>query len=864
MSRTCISILLGICAVWSVMVAGCAAPPPSEAEARPGEDAAVDLEDVHERLEQLVKERRRASAANYQKALQLHGEGKGLEALSYAQQAVEDDSSNAEAQALLAEIRKALGRPETDMGGRFERIEVRRQLIQRDLTETFARGEKNLRAGEYTQAVKDFKEALRIIRAGRLILDVGDLKQRAGELLTEAEDKKRVQDIKRRKEQERQAREELDREIEAMNREKEQRLRKLWLDYEFHRSRHDYERARGTLEAIMAEDAKRKDAYLRNLEELDTERVRWMRRKYSEDLKYNIQMQMNDIDEGMIPYKEVFNYGDREDWRNRIVKRAEEMQEMYMTATVRTEKDIRVLRMVREAMVTDFETSKMVTRPERPTGEPDLIDIRNYLRMILPGIEFEIDRRLKDEGVAEQDVDLDLPGKSKLVSVLNHVCLQLGISWRVERGVVKFMLKDEAADMIIRRYDVSEIIFPIRDFRGEMVRLEDEENGVIELDTAEEYEGVNRINRFDMDQLRKLITLNTGCAEEWTDDPVEVGKPYIQEYNGEFLYIRQTEDVHDDINLLLERVRRLNSLLVSIETRFITVEKNFLQAIGVDFRDLGPIDPKQLLRQQGDNGPTTGGGIGRDFRIDIPGLSRITSGLFYSDSSNDIGVRTDNIVSVSLLKTNLSGAGGTSVQLQILDKISLEAILRAVRQDSNQHLLTAPRITCFNTQQASIYVGRQQTYIKSYRTGAGSVSLPELDMIADQTVLDVRPVVSADRRYITLFLRPFITFPPTFATARFRRGSDASGKPIYLEIQLPQQDSQDLRTVVVVPDGGTVLIGGLKEAEDKYRKREVPILAKIPLVGFFFRSEFDSTARRQLIVLVSAKIIAPDEMEAGL
>ena len=191
-------------------------------------------------------------------------------------------------------------------------------------------------------------------------------------------------------------------------------------------------------------------------------------------------------------------------------------------------------------------------------------------------------------------------------------------------------------------------------------------------------------------------------------------------------------------------------------------------------------------------------------------------------------------------------------------------VIRAVRQDSNQHLLTAPRITCFNTQQASIYVGRQQTYVKSYRTGAGSVNLPELDMIADQTVLDVRPVVSADRRYITLFLRPFITLPPTFATSRFRRGSDAAGKPIYLVIQLPQQDSQDLRTVVVVPDGGTVLIGGLKEAEDKYRKREVPILSKIPLVGFFFRSEFDSTARRQLIVLVSAKIIAPDEMEAGL
>lgn len=860
MKRAFSSILLAASLVCCLGLLGCAAAKPApEPEAKPSEKA-PDIEAVRKRIEQLAQERRKSSVANYQQALALHGEGKDTEALSYARQAVEDDSSNTDAAGLLAEVRKALGKTDADAGGRFEHIEVQRQLMQRELTERFAGGEKNLRAGQYADAVQDFREVLRIIRIGRLILDTGDLETRARALLAEAEDKKRVEDLQKMEEQERLARRELEKEIDKRRKEKEERLAKLWNEFEFHRSRHDYERARQTLEAIMAEDAERKDSYLRSLEELDVERNAWERRQLQKDLELNTQIQMNEIEAGMIPYEDVFNYGDREEWRGRILKRAEEIKEMYVAATVKSEEDIRVLNLVKDAIVADFKTSEMILAG-RPTGKPNLVDIKDYLRKIFLDIEFDISPDLKGGDVVQREVNIDLPGRLKLISVLNHTCLQLGISWRVQRGTVMFTSKERAADMIVRRYDVSDIVFPIRDFPGAMLKLSEGEQAPVPLGGDENEEDVNRINRFNLDQLIKLIKLNTGRgADDWSDNPDDLNLGYIQKYNKEFLYVRQNEDVHEEINLILGRVRKLNSILVNIETRFITVQKNFLRQVGVDFRNLGPVDPNQDLRGE------------RDIRLDVPGVIRwrsnsgpFTSGMFYSDSRNDIAARTNNIVNASLLQTNLTGAGGTSIQLQILDKLSLEAILRAVRQDSNQQLLTAPRITCFNSQQASIFVGTQLTYIKSFKTGSGSVNLPELDLVASSTVFDVRPVVSADRRYITLFLRPVITFAPDLTKkARFRRGNDAAGNPILLEVDLPSQDSQDLRTVVVVPDGGSVLIGGLKEAEDKYRKGEIPILGKLPLVGFFFRSELDSNARRQLLVLVTAKIIAPDEEEGKL
>jgi type II secretory pathway component GspD/PulD (secretin) len=255
-----------------------------------------------------------------------------------------------------------------------------------------------------------------------------------------------------------------------------------------------------------------------------------------------------------------------------------------------------------------------------------------------------------------------------------------------------------------------------------------------------------------------------------------------------------------------------------------------------------------------------------DTTHNIPNVVPATSsGIFWSDSRSDIGARIDNIVNASILDSPLDSSGGTSIQLQILDKISFEAIIHAVRKDSRRQVLTAPRIMCFNAQQASIFVGTQQTYIRSYNTGTGGVSKPVLDLVDGPTVVfDVRPVVSADRRYITLYLRPVITFEPILKAIPFRRGSDATGAPIVLQVFLPQLDRQELRTVVMVPDGGTVLIGGLKNADELYRRNEVPVLGKLPILGWFFRSEVEANSKKELLILVTAKIIAIDEQEADM
>ena len=876
MKRTRTNLLVIFMVACVIAAAGCASraavEKPQAAPPADGSSAAAE-KGGDQGLEQLAKERRAASVADYQKAAALHADNKDVEALSYALQAVEEDSTNAEAQALLSEIRKALGgNAPTTTGTGFEEIQVQRQMLQRDMTEKFASGEKNLRAGNYTEAVADFKEVLRIIRVGRLLLDAGDTEARAKDLLKEAEDKKREQDVVEQKKRDEAARREIERQIAERQQGNQERLKRLWIQYEAEKSQRDYDRARRTLEAIMEQDAAKKDTYLRDLDELEAERMQWQKRQNYANLKTSTQLVMNGILESEVPYEKVFNYGDREEWRKHVLVLAERIREMSRTTTTRTEEDRKVMELVQATTSTGFSTSTIITRPGRPEGSPpDLVDVVNYLKKMYADISFDVDVNLLKDPVVTQStpINLELPGTVSLVSLLNHIQLQLGIAWRVERGAVVFKKKDEAAELVVRPYDVSDIVVPIPDFKSADVSPTAGQAGAgggpVTLGATGE-ELVNPINQFIMDDLVKLIKTTTGGGEQnWGESPANINMPFIQNYNDTVLYIRQSEAGHAEIETMLQRLRSLSGLLVSIEVRFITVEKDFLRAVGVDWRDLGPIDPLQLLRVLQGTG-STAGTVLPDTAHNIPNVvPATTSGIFWSDATSDIGVRIENIVSASILGSRLDSTGGTSIQLQILDKISFEAILHAVRKDSRRQVLTAPRITCFNAQQASIYVGTSQTYIARFDPGAGSVSQPYMDLVdGPAVVFDVRPVVSADRRYITLYLRPAITFEPTLKKVTNQNGTNAQGKPILQDSFLPLVDRQDLRTVVMVPDGGTVLIGGLKNADEEYKKSEVPVLGKIPLLGFFFRSEAEANQKKELLVLVTAKIIAIDEQESEM
>jgi type II secretory pathway component GspD/PulD (secretin) len=75
----------------------------------------------------------------------------------------------------------------------------------------------------------------------------------------------------------------------------------------------------------------------------------------------------------------------------------------------------------------------------------------------------------------------------------------------------------------------------------------------------------------------------------------------------------------------------------------------------------------------------------------------------------------------------------------------------------------------------------------------------------------------------------------------------------------PDTTSSDIDTVVTVPDGSTIILGGLLKLNQVKGGSKIPILGDIPLVGGLFRDTNNSDIQRKLYVFVKAEIIRPED-----
>src|SRR6185503_3037851 len=128
-------------------------------------------------------------------------------------------------------------------------------------------------------------------------------------------------------------------------------------------------------------------------------------------------------------------------------------------------------------------------------------------------------------------------------------------------------------------------------------------------------------------------------------------------------------------------------------------------------------------------------------------------------------------------------------------------------------IVNAPKLTAYNGQRANVTVLNQVSYISDFDVEiaqASQIGDPIVQTLRDGVILDLRPVVSADRRFITMELRPTVAVLSR-PIAMFQT-TLGNGAPVTIE--LPELSVQRIRSTVTMPDGGTLLLGGLKFFEE--------------------------------------------------
>jgi type II secretory pathway component GspD/PulD (secretin) len=248
------------------------------------------------------------------------------------------------------------------------------------------------------------------------------------------------------------------------------------------------------------------------------------------------------------------------------------------------------------------------------------------------------------------------------------------------------------------------------------------------------------------------------------------------------------------------------------------------------------------------------------------GLNNFTSNLAIPFIQNN-GSTTSLIAAPNAV----SGTGAT-FGISFLSDLEVYLFLTAAQGDVRSNILQAPKVTTFNGAAATVFNTQTIYYVSELIpiVGPGSVAfLPVPQSFPNGVTLNVTPVVSADRRYVRMTLSPFFTAIESFNSISVPAAVGGSGlggasSAINATIQLPQFTITSVQTTVTVPDGGTVLLGGVKRLQETRNEFGVPVLSKAPLLNRLFRNVGIGRNTSSLMLMVTPRIIILEEEEERL
>lgn len=162
--------------------------------------------------------------------------------------------------------------------------------------------------------------------------------------------------------------------------------------------------------------------------------------------------------------------------------------------------------------------------------------------------------------------------------------------------------------------------------------------------------------------------------------------------------------------------------------------------------------------------------------------------------------------------------------------------IRALETFSGTKVLASPRILVLNKQRAEIHLGDQLGYQTS--TVSQTSTTQSVNFLNVGTQLRLRPFVCSDG-----MIR--MEIHPERSTGKI----DSNG--------IPQTNTSQVTTNMIIPDGATIVIGGLMDTEVNTDWQGVPFLSRIPLLGYLFRNTVDDTVKKEMVVLVTPHIWKP-------
>lgn len=561
-------------------------------------------------------------------------------------------------------------------------------------------------------------------------------------------------------------------------------------------------------------------------------------------------------------------------------------------------------------------------------GTP-LEDVVTHLQTVT-NINFDLDLRgLKEGNVdAKQPITLSL-NQVSLKSGLNILCQHAGLKHVIENETVRITTaKNASGRSTMKSLSVGDLIVPIPNYGPQPGQFQREQlfammnpnnrnatpNAPARMTNLPGGAGVGTESSMGTGNAGRLTNSNGVPASASVSSPngtlekelirlitttirpdswAQLGGDGTIEYYpiGMALVVNQSPEVIEEVERLLESLRKLQDLEVTIELKVVSLSETFFERIGVDFAmgvrtngsttdPRGLASPPQAINRTNFSGNVIG--------LSAPGVP---------SPELDIPIRATSFARAIPPFGGFGNSfadGGLSLGLAFLSELQVQMFLEAAQGDTRTNVMHAPKVTAINGASAQITVGDFQFFLTGvtvqavggqllftpnnvpFLTGTANPLPPNqtvqngvLNFQPTQTqtpglLLFVQPVVSADRRFVRLNIRQeFVNLVSgtqqipftTIITPTFDNGGQGQPIPFTQYLQQPRFSNIATDTVVVVPDGGTVVMGGLKWMTEGRNEFGPPVLSKIPYLNRLFKNVAYGREGRTMLLMVTPRIV---------
>lgn len=264
----------------------------------------------------------------------------------------------------------------------------------------------------------------------------------------------------------------------------------------------------------------------------------------------------------------------------------------------------------------------------------------------------------------------------------------------------------------------------------------------------------------------------------------------------------------------LVKARDLPARQVLIEARIVEVNKEFARDLGVSWGVSG-LASKHLA---------------------LSGTSKGANQIIGGAISKAIPLADRLHVDFAALPLHGRAASMGLALAKLGDDILLDLELSAMESEGRGEIIASPRLITMNQQPALIQSGEEIPYQEATSSGATSTSFKKAVLS-----LQVTPQITADGKIMM----------------ELQINQDRLSSQKYNGV--PAIMTKEIKTVVFVNHGQTIVLGGIYKQENGTSIERVPFLGQLPFLGKAFRRENKTNINEELLIFITPKIISEDE-----